>query len=296
MLAENWDDYDLEFAALGFMDSDGVGQIEFNDILFLVSHLPAFREKVDHAGEILVVNREDLTDIAVENPQIVIIAPMDDPVALSEDSLSHLKLMPALPGRVDRHLDHGIDIGRPQGSAHHGTEDLDFAALALVFGDPLLVEAYDRIDSRKAIVQARPRVDLFQDRLQLCHRAGGPLDLSQIHVSVFCRYDKILFIRRGDRLGRPEFKGIAAGRKAFQLGNLPVEGPFHPGHEIDLFPRGLIGIDKETVGPVPPDLGPFERGGNCRNLATIDLMGIVDDERLLGLPEHLGQSECYIET
>ncbi|MDP3480985.1 MAG: hypothetical protein Q8R88_14535 [Desulfoprunum sp.] len=56
--------------------------------------------------------------------------------------------------------------------------DLEFAALALVFGDPLLVEAYDRIDSRKAIVQARSGVDLFQDCLQLCHWAGGLLDLS----------------------------------------------------------------------------------------------------------------------
>ncbi len=62
----------------------------------------------------------DNPDIAIEHPKIIIVAPMNHPVAYAKDSFPDLQLALAFRGRIGRCLDHLIQIDRPQTPPGHG--------------------------------------------------------------------------------------------------------------------------------------------------------------------------------
>jgi len=50
MLAENGNEDDIEFGPLGFMNGDGIGQIQLCDLLTTVLNSPQFRKKLNAKG------------------------------------------------------------------------------------------------------------------------------------------------------------------------------------------------------------------------------------------------------
>ena len=59
----------------------------------------------------------DLTDIAVEDIQFIVVPPMNDPVAVAENPLTHLQLGLAGGGRIGCLLDDPVEIGGTQAAA-----------------------------------------------------------------------------------------------------------------------------------------------------------------------------------
>lgn len=82
------------------MDRDGIRQVEFHNIILLIQDLPAVREKGDNTGQLFIVNFPDGADIAVKDTQVVIISPMNNPVANPEDPVANLQLTLPCCGRI----------------------------------------------------------------------------------------------------------------------------------------------------------------------------------------------------
>ena len=153
MLGQDRHDDGLEFAPLGFMDRDGIGQIELGDGIARVVHDPAVRVEGDRQRQILGIDRADGADVAVEHVEVIVVPAVDHPVAHPENPLAHRQLVLARLGGIGRFLDHPVQTDRPQTAPGHGGENLDLGIFTEVFGDPFHIELSHNLRCRKAVMQ-----------------------------------------------------------------------------------------------------------------------------------------------
>ena len=66
------------------MDGDGIGPIQFYNILFQLFHLSAIWQEVNDHGQTLIVDRLDITDISIKHFQIVVVTTMYNPISYPE--------------------------------------------------------------------------------------------------------------------------------------------------------------------------------------------------------------------
>ena len=88
VLAELWNDHRVEFRSLRLVDGDGIGQVEFGQLIAAVCHHPLVGNKADLAGERRVVDPADPADVAIEDVEFIVVAAVDHPVPDTEDSLA----------------------------------------------------------------------------------------------------------------------------------------------------------------------------------------------------------------
>ena len=147
MLGQYRHDDHLELTALGLMDGDRIGEIKLQDIIFLIWHLPAIREKGHHTAETDIIDGQDRADIAVENPQIIVVAPMDHPVADPKNPLADQQLRFArLPGGLAASWITLLRLAVPSLPRVIGERIWISHSPPMVFGNPLPIEAHHRIN------------------------------------------------------------------------------------------------------------------------------------------------------
>ncbi|EKD37123.1 MAG: hypothetical protein ACD_75C01246G0001, partial [uncultured bacterium] len=293
MLGQHRHDDCGKFTALGLMDGDRIGQIELQDIILPVDDPPVVRGKYHHATETGVVDGLDPPDVAVKDIQLVIVAAVNDPVAVAKYPLAHLQLGLAGGRRIGRLLDHPVEIGGAQAAAGHRRQDLDFFFFPVIFGNPLEVEPHHRIDGGHAIVEGRPGMHFRQYRLQLLDVPVRLPDFPQVHVLKFFWDDKILLIGGMNLLLRPELIEIFRRCQSFQLLVPIVAAPFNPADEVELFFGCLIRIDEQTIDLLRPDSRPFKGRVNMRRYPPVDLMSKFDDLRFTRLAKNLSETKGW---
>ena len=150
MLGRERNDDGGKFATLGFMDRHGVGEGEFVELARLVvDPRMSFEAHVDRGrfGRDL----SDVSDVAVEDLLVIVVADLDDLVAGAKGGAETLDLELRIARGVERVLQTGIELPRAEAVPVHRRQHLD--AIAGVpteapgdaFGDEVLDRLGDRL-------------------------------------------------------------------------------------------------------------------------------------------------------
>lgn len=202
VLFEEGDDDDGKFAALGFMDRDGVGEGE-------VAHFHAFdfgylAIEVDGEGRGLGVYGDDFTEVAIEDVFIVVVACLDDFIVDFETGAADVEVFGG--SGVEGGLEGGIEIMDTGGAFMERDEDLDVhdGVDRGLFWDEVFVEGDDFRDAVigvrgmdklevlivkgemfEGIDEGRRRAEAFEDGVGCCDNVAAFL-LSEDFVKGGC--------------------------------------------------------------------------------------------------------------
>src|SRR5215510_303095 len=92
MLSVDRNDDRLKLTALRFMDRHSIRKREFGQILLRIRYDLAARSKLNPATIVFRIDRLNPSDVAVEDPKIVIISRLDHAIAFPENLLSDCDL------------------------------------------------------------------------------------------------------------------------------------------------------------------------------------------------------------
>ncbi len=153
MLGQDGQNHDLKLRTLRLVNGDRVGQFQLGKLLPLILDLALIRGEADAQSQIRVVHLGNPADVPVEHAQIIVVAPVNDPVAAAEKPLAEPDLGPPLLRRIDRLLEHLVQRARAETAPVHRREHLNLAVRAAVFGNPLRIEPPHRIRRSQAVVE-----------------------------------------------------------------------------------------------------------------------------------------------
>ena len=92
MLGKHRQDHCLELTPLRLVDGDRISQIQLNNIILLVYHLPAIGEKCNYAGKLSGINPFNCSDISIKHLQVIVVSPMNYSIAYPKNPLTNLHL------------------------------------------------------------------------------------------------------------------------------------------------------------------------------------------------------------
>src|SRR5215475_8969059 len=102
MLRVDWNDDRFKLTPLRFMDGHRIRKSEFGQILFGIRYDLAARSKTNPATIVFRIDRLNPSDVAVEDPKIVIISRLDHAIAFSENLLSDCLLLRSVSPSASR--------------------------------------------------------------------------------------------------------------------------------------------------------------------------------------------------
>src|SRR5215831_11184397 len=162
MLCVDRNDDRLKLTALRFMDRHSIRKRQFGEILFRIRYDLAARSKMNPATIVFRIDRLNPSDVAVEDPKIVIISRLDHAIALPENLLPDRDLTSVGLFRVHRLLNLLVYPQRAKSSSNLWSQNLNLTGLPTKFWDGLGVEANNRIECREPVMERGPRVN-FQE-------------------------------------------------------------------------------------------------------------------------------------
>ena len=133
MLGHHRHDNDIKFRALGLMDGYGIGKLKFGYLFPGIGNNPLVRQKGDRQPGPTVVNVAYIPDISVKDLKIIVIAPVNHPVADPKNPFPHLQLGPSLcrrvHGRLQAFVQAGAQAGYPVTGDYNGHQQEGFGPM-----------------------------------------------------------------------------------------------------------------------------------------------------------------------
>ena len=89
MLRQHRNNDRTELTALRLVNRNRIGQIQLHDIFLTIVYLPVVRIERHHTSQVLVIYRDDSTDVSVKYIQLIIVSSMNNSISLTKDPLPY---------------------------------------------------------------------------------------------------------------------------------------------------------------------------------------------------------------